>query len=36
MYVDVYVEGETTRVSFKTRCRSLVAVNSHSWRSRTL
>jgi len=23
MYVDVYVEGETTRVSFKTRCRSL-------------
>ena len=29
MYVDVYVEGETTRVSFKTRSRSLgVIINS--------
>jgi len=34
MYVDVDVEGDTTRVSFKTRCRSLgdyeVIINSGS------
>jgi hypothetical protein len=30
MYVDVYVEGETTRVSFKTRCRSLGFIKLNS------